>query len=185
MANDAKTVLQKYVSDMVSLEDHIYQAIDKQVKEVSDQPELSTKLQGFAQTAQRHSQQLQSRLGQMGGAANQPVKQGVAAVAGVAAGVIDKLRSDEESKDIRDDITAFNLSLTAYAMLYTTALALKDQETAQIAADFAKENADSIMYLHQNLPSIVIRNLKDNYNVAVDPTVTDQTRQLISSIWRS
>lgn len=31
---DAKAVLQKYVSDMLSLESHIFQAIDKQLKEI-------------------------------------------------------------------------------------------------------------------------------------------------------
>ena len=181
---DAKTLLQKYVSDMVSLEDHIFQAIDKQAKGNMDDPQMQTKFQTFAQTMASHREGLTARLKELGGAANQPIKQGVAAVAGVAAGVIDKLRSDEISKDIRDDLTALNLSLISYSMLHTTALSLGDRQTGDLAARYAQENADFIMYMHKILPSIVIRDLKQNYDVTPDASVTEETNKLVSEIWK-
>ena len=138
---DSKTILQKYVSDMLSLESHIHQAIDKQVKENRDDPEVSTKFSAFAETIKLHRDSLETRLKELGGAANSPIKEGVAAIAGVAAGVIDKLRSEEVSKDFRDDYTALGLSLISYEMLHTTALSLGDKQTADLAARNVKDNA--------------------------------------------
>src|SRR5689334_1029622 len=146
---DSKTILQKYVSDMLSLESHIHQAIDKQVKENNDDPEVSTRFAAFAQTVKNHRDSLQTRLDQIGGAANHPVKEGVAAVAGVAAGVIDKFRSEEVSKDFRDDFTALNLSLISYEMLHTTALSLGDRQTADLAAKNVKDNAEFVMWIQK------------------------------------
>ena len=34
-------IVTKYLSDMVALEAHIYQAIDKQVKETADEPDIN------------------------------------------------------------------------------------------------------------------------------------------------
>src|SRR5690349_19164253 len=128
---DAKTILQKYVSDMLSLEQHIHQAIDKQVKENLDDPQVRDKFAKFSQTLKAHESSLETRLSQLGGAANKPVKEAASAVAGVAAGVIDKFRSEEVSKDFRDDFTALSLSVISYQMLHTTALGLGDRQTAE------------------------------------------------------
>ncbi len=182
---DQKTVLQKYVSDMISLEAHIFQAIDKQVKENETEPGVKTHFQTFAQTLQTHQSALSTRLKALGGAANSPVKEGVAAVFGVAAGAIDKLRSEEVSKDFRDDFTALNLSLISYEMLHTTATALGDTETADLAARNARDNAEFITYIQQILPTIVLNELKKNHDLkTVDNTATEKTRELVSNLWK-
>jgi ferritin-like metal-binding protein YciE len=181
---DQKTLLQKYVSDMLSLEAHIFQAIDKQVKENATEGEIKVRLQTFAQTLETHHSALSTRLNALGGAANSPVKEGVAAVLGVAAGVIDKFRSEEVSKDFRDDFTALNLSLISYEMLYTTAVALGDRETADLAARHAKDNAQFVAYIQQILPQIVLSELQKNHEISVDPTATQKTKDLVDSLWK-
>ncbi len=184
---DSKTILQKYVSDMLALETHIHQAIDKQVKENQDDPEASSKFVTYAQTTASHTTALQARLDQLGGAANNPVKQGVAAVAGVAAGIIDKFRSEEVSKDFRDDFTAINLSLISYQMLHTTALALGDRQTADLAATGARDNANMVMELQRLIPRMVVRDLKKNHEevkLSLDDTAADETHKLISEVWK-
>jgi ferritin-like metal-binding protein YciE len=182
---DAKTILQKYVSDMLSLESHIAQAIDKQVKENKDTPELNSKFEVYSRTIQNHVQQLSSRLEQLGGAANSPVKEGVAAAMGVAAGVIDKFRSEEVSKNFRDDFTALNLSLISYEMLHTTALSLGDKETADLAARNAKDNAEFVVEIQKLIPQVVVNELRQNHEVTPDESAVNQTKELVSSIWKS
>lgn len=181
---DQKELLQKYVSDMISLEAHIYQAIDKQVKENETEGDVKTHFQTFANTLETHQSALATRLKALGGAANSPVKEGVAAVLGVAAGVIDKFRSEEVSKDFRDDFTALNLSLISYEMLHTTATALGDRETAELAARNAKDNAEFVTYIQQILPEIVLGELKKNHEVSVDDSATEKTRELVDSLWK-
>jgi len=181
---DAKTILQKYVSDMLSLESHIFQVIDKQLKANKDEKDVSGKFEVYARTLENHISQLKSRLEQLGGAANGPVKEGVAAVFGVAAGVIDKFRSEEASKDLRDDFTALNLSLISYQMLHVTALALDDKETADLAARNMKDNADFVMEIQQLVPSVVLRELGENHDITVNKEAASQTKELVSSIWK-
>lgn len=181
---DAKTILQKYVSDMLSLEGHISQAIDKQVKGNNDDPEVSTQFATFAKTIERHHTDLETRLSEMGGAANKPIKEGVATIAGVAAGLIDKLRSEEVSKDFRDDFTALNLSLISYEMLHTTALSLGDKQTADLAARNMKDNAEFVMFIQKVMPQIVIRDLKQNHDVTPDESAAKVTRDFVADIWK-
>jgi ferritin-like metal-binding protein YciE len=181
---DQKTLLQKYVSDMLSLEAHIYQAIDKQVKENATEPAVKARFEAFAKTLELHQSSLETRLKALGGAANSPVKEGVAAVLGVAAGVIDKMRSEEISKDFRDDFTALNLSLISYEMLHTTAVALGDRETADLAARNVKDNAAFVSYIQQILPQIVLSELQKNHEVTVDHSATAETKQLVDSLWK-
>jgi ferritin-like metal-binding protein YciE len=181
---DAKTLLQKYVSDMVALETHIHQAIDKQVKQKSHEPDVSSKFQAFALTTKQHKEALESRLEQLGGAANSPIKQGVAAVMGVGAGVVDFFRSEDTSKNFRDDFTALNLSLISYIMLHTTALSMHDQVTADMAARHAKDNAEFVMWIQKIVPTIVVNELRDNHDVVLDNSAAEASRQLIKDIWK-
>jgi ferritin-like metal-binding protein YciE len=181
---DQKTLLQKYVSDMVALESHIYQAIDKQVKENIDEPDVKMRFQTFAKTLEAHQSTLADRLKALGGAANSPVKEGVAAALGIAAGVIDKFRSEEVSKDFRDDFTALCLSLISYQMLYTTAVALGDRQTADLAATNVKDNAQFVNYIQQILPQVVVSELKKNHEVSVDASAVEETKNLVDSIWK-
>lgn len=182
--SDQKAVLQKYVSDMIALESHIFQAIDKQAKENESDQDVKQHFTSFAATLQNHQTALDARLKALGGAGNGPVKEGVAAIFGVAAGVIDKLRSDEQSKDFRDDYTALSLSLISYEMLHTTATALGDKETADLAASHAKENAEFVSYIQHILPQVIVKELKKNYDVSVDENATQQTKDLVGSIWK-
>lgn len=184
---DAKTLLQKYLSDMLSLESHIHQAIDKQVKENADNPMISSKFETYSRTMQSHRDALEARLKEMGGAANSPVKEGVAAVLGIAAGVIDKLRSEEVSKNFRDDFTALNLSLISYQMLHTTALGLGDRQTAELAARNIRDNADFVMEIQRLMPDIVVADLKKNHEevrLSLDESAAEETRKLIGEIWK-
>src|SRR5947209_8021922 len=95
-------VLQKYVGDQHALESHIVQALDKQLKLAEHAPEAKQKLSEFVGTLNAHLSALEARLTGLGGSATHPVKEAGAAVLGVAAGLIDKVRAEELSKDLRD-----------------------------------------------------------------------------------
>ncbi len=181
---DAKTILQKYVSDMLSLESHIAQAIGKQVKENQNDTMINGKFTAFTKVTETHVAALRDRLDGLGGAANAPVKEGVAAVLGVAAGLIDKLRSEEISKDLRDDYTALNLSLVSYQMLHVTATALGDQQTADLAARNLKDNAEFVMEIQKIIPDVVVRELKQNHELTLQENAAQKTNEVVAAIWK-
>jgi ferritin-like metal-binding protein YciE len=154
-------IVTKYLADMVALEGHIYQAIDKQVKETQDEPDVNPKLREIRDGLERHTNALRSRLDALGGQATSPIKEAGASVLGVAAGVIDKLRAEEISKDFRDNYTALSLSTISYVMLITTCLACDDTQTADLATKLLKENAQYVMDIGKLTPYTVVRDLSD------------------------
>jgi len=172
----------KYIGDMHALESHIFQAIDKQHKLLDDHPNAKEKIQTFRNTLDQHVNALQARLDELGGSPTHPIKEGVAAAAGVIAGLYDKVRTEEASKDLRDDYTAINASIIAYIMLHTTALAFNDQQTADLCKRHLTDNAHFVMDINNYMPELVLEEYKQD-GLTYDPAALQGARQVISGIW--
>ncbi|MGA7732079.1 MAG: DUF892 family protein [Chloroflexia bacterium] len=175
-------IVTKYLSDMVALEGHIYQAIDKQVKETQDETDINPKLREIRDTLEGHVNTLRGRLEALGGQATNPIKEAGASILGVAAGLIDKLRAEEVSKDLRDDYTAIGLSNISYVMLITTCLACNDKETADLATRHLKDNAQIAMDLADLVPYAVVRDLSDLTDL--NEYAVEEARERYSSAWK-
>ena len=89
------------------------------------------------------------------------VKRAGAVVAGVAAGVIDLVRTEGLPKNLRDDYTAFSLATISYAMLYTTAAGLGEREVAELAQQHLRDYAGAVTRLNALVPASVIRYLSE------------------------
>ncbi|MGI8586687.1 MAG: DUF892 family protein [Chloroflexia bacterium] len=178
---DKQQILQKYVGDMHALETHIQTAIDKQLKLAENDADAKAKLGEISGTLNGHLSALEMRLQALGGSPTHPVKEAGAAVLGAAAGLVDKVRAEELSKDLRDDYTALNLSIISYIMLNATALALGDQETASLAERNAKDNAQFVFWINNNMPKFVINDLKDS--TSVDSSAAEAGQAAVKQIW--
>ena len=176
-------ILQKYVGDQHALESHIFQAINKQVKLATNDAEAKAKFQEITATLQRHLDSLKTRLDALGGSATHPIKEAGAAALGVAAGLIDKVRAEEISKDLRDDYTAINLSIVSYIMLNATALALGDHETATLAERNVKDSADFVVWINNHMPKFVIKDLGDS-GASIDSSAVAASEAMVKRIWR-
>src|SRR5215212_4397557 len=176
-------IVTKYLADQLGLEGHIYQAIDKQVKETQDEPDMNAFLVQTRNTLEQHTNTLRARLEALGGKANSPVKEAGASILGVAAGVIDKLRAEEVSKDLRDNYTAISLSNISYVMLISTALACGDRETADLASRNLKENATIVMQIGHLIPQQVVNDLSDLTDL--NASAVTQARQMYSDAWKN
>lgn len=175
--------LTKYLGDMHALESHILQAIEKQVQMLDAHADAQEKVRLYHTAIAGHLDALQARLDALGGSPTHPMKEGVAAVLGIAAGLYDKVRTEEASKDLRDDYTAINHSIIAYEMLHTTALALGDQETADLSKRHLTDNARFVMEINAFMPKLVLDELReDGLTVADGALATAQ--QTVSEIWR-
>ncbi len=172
----------KYLGDMHALESHILQAIDKQEKLLHDHPSAKELISTFRTTLESHVNALQARLDALGGSPTHPVKEAAAAAAGVVAGLYDKVRNEEASKDLRDDYTAINHSVIAYIMLQTTALAFNDRETADLCKRHLTENATFVMDINSYMPELVMEEFRQD-GLAIDESATSTARQTVSEIW--
>ena len=183
--SDRKDTLQKYVSDMLALERHIHDAVRRQKddNDVKKHPEASRVINRIEATLDEHIEHLERHLKAIGGNSASPVKEAVSAVAGVAAGLYDKVRSEEVSKMLRDDYTALSLAAISYTMLHTTGLALSDHQTAEIALHHLGHWTPLIVEISEVIPLVVTKELADNglgVSAAVGQEAIRNTQQLWS-----
>jgi hypothetical protein len=94
------------------------------------------------------------------------------------------VRNEGLPKNLRDDYTAFSLATIGYLMLHTTALALDDQEVADLAREHFADYARAVTLLHNVVPGAVIRFLKED-GLLVREDVLPEISRTIEEIWRS
>ena len=177
-------VLKTYTSDVHALVSHGVQAIHRQVEQLKDvsHQDAKTAVVAFEATLRSQQSALEDRVKALGGSGTAPVKDAVAAVAGVAAGLIDAVRPAETAKAIRDDHTYFNHLGISWLMLYTTATSLADAETAALAERGYQDTTKMIMQVDRILPKIVVEELRENKLLA-PADVREQARLMIKNAW--
>lgn len=169
-------VVSQYVSDMRVLEAHIQEALEKQVGQTKDQPDINRAIQQYADTTKRHVERLDQHLTTLG---NQDTivdkaKGGVSALFGIAAGMVDAVRTHPASKNLRDDYTAGSLAVIGYVMLRTTALACNDRTTAQLAETQMGETIEMLQWIARTIPEVVVRELEEERDIQLQPGAAQQ-----------
>ena len=179
-----RNTIADYVGDMTALESHIEEALDRQLKEVKDDPAALAAVQEFHDTVKRHRDTLRALQEEAGKTIGNPIKDAGAALLGKAAGVIDLVRTEGISKSLRDDYAAFSLAAIGYSMLHTTATALGDKKVASLAERHLQDHAENIMRINEIMPEVVIRELKKDDHEA-DASAADATRKAVNRSWES
>lgn len=160
-------IVSQYVSDMHVLEKHIQEALDRQVEQTKDQPDINRAIQQYAATSKRHVERLARRLEELGSQDSivDKAKEGVSALFGIAAGAIDAVRTHPVAKDLRDDYTAGSLAVISYVMLKTTALACNDRQTATLAETHMGEMIEMLQWVARTIPEVTVRDLQEERDV--------------------
>lgn len=176
--------VRKYVADMLAVTKHIHEAIERQknderVQADTDASQIVNRIDGVLEG---HITALESHLEGIGGAPTSPIKDAVGAVAGVAAGLYDKVRVDTVSKMLRDDYTALSMAAISQTMLHTTGLAMKEQATASLAHSQLSDITPLIVDLSEVVPLVVARELA-NDGENVDTSVGPEARRNTQKAW--
>jgi ferritin-like metal-binding protein YciE len=173
-----------YVGDMVALESHIEEALDRQITEVQDDPDARAAVQRFHDMVKQHRDALVAMQEQVGTTAGNPIIAAGAALLGKAAGVIDLVRTEGISKSLRDDYTAFSLAAISYSMLHTTSLGLGNPQVASLAERHLTDYAGAIERINEIMPGVVDRELaKDGHQT--DSSVVATTRKVVAKAWKT
>ncbi len=183
MADDKnQKTIADYVGDMVALENHIEEALDRQLKMENDHPQAAAAIRRFHDMVKGSRDALKAHQEQLGDTGGNPIKAAGSAVLGVAAGLIDKVRTEGVSKALRDDYTAFNLAAISYSMLHTTALGLGNPQVAQLAERHLTDYAGAIERINEIMPAVVHRELvKDDHQA--NPGAVAETRKMVAAAW--
>ena len=173
-----------YVGDMVALESHIEEALDRQLTETEDDPEARAAVQRFHDMVKQHRDTLKALQEQVGTTAGNPIIAAGSTLLGKAAGVIDLVRTEGISKSLRDDYAAFSLAAISYSMLHTTALGLGNQQVASLAERHLTDYAGAIERINEIMPGVVHRELvKDGHQA--DEKAVAATRQVVPNAWHA
>jgi ferritin-like metal-binding protein YciE len=173
-----------YVGDMVALESHIEEALDRQLTETKDDPEAHAAVQRFHDMVKSHRDSLKSLQGEVGSTAGNPIIAAGSALLGKAAGVINLVRTEGISKALRDDYAAFSLAAISYSMLHTTALGLGNRKVAEVAERYLTDYAGAIERINEVMPGVVERELaKDGHRT--DKAAVAATNAMVAKAWRA
>ena len=183
MARDRDTAINSYITDMIALEDHIGKALKAQISDLNDYPDLDAEIRQVHHLVEHHISDLRALAERRkAGGITETVKRAGAAMAGVAAGVIDLVRTEGLPKNLRDDYTAFSLATIGYAMLYTTAAGLGEREVAELAQQHLRDYAGAVTRLNTLVPASVIRYLREE-GLPVQESVLSEVGRTIKAAW--
>ncbi len=183
MARDRDTAINSYITDMIALEDHIGKALKAQISDLNDYPDLDAEIRQVHHLVEHHISDLRALAERRkAGGITETVKRAGAAVAGVAAGVIDLVRTEGLPKNLRDDYTAFSLATIGYAMLYTTAAGLGEREVAELAQQHLRDYAGAVTRLYTLVPASVIRYLREE-GLPVQESVLSEVGRATKAAW--
>ena len=179
----ATETLLMYVNDVLALERLIHEAITSQSKDdnVCAHFETSALMKKIAACSETRLHDLKELSDSLGGGAG-AIKETVAAVAGVFAGLYDMVRKHPVSRMLRDDYTALALASTAYSMLYTTAVALRSDQVATVAKRGLCKVAPLVLQVSHLIPAIVVDELADDHP-DVNRTAIDDAREATTRAW--
>jgi ferritin-like metal-binding protein YciE len=173
-----------YVGDMVALESHIEEALDRQLTETKDDPEALAAVQRFHDMVKAHRDSLKSLQDEVGSTAGNPIIEAGSTLLGKAAGAINLVRTEGISKGLRDDYAAFSLAAISYSMLHTTALSLGNRKVADVAERYLTDYAGAIERINEVMPGVVERELaKDGHKT--DPGAVKATNAMVAKAWHS
>lgn len=174
-----------YVGDMVALESHIEEALDRQLKVTQPDPQAHAAVQRFHDTVKANRDALKAYQARVGTTPGNPIIEKGSALLGVAAGLIDKIRAEGISKSLRDDYTAFNHAAMAYTMLHVTALALGDRSTATLAEKGLRGYAGAVQEINHIIGDVVIWELEKDGHQITDTNAANQNREAVDKIWKA
>ena len=182
--DDKMETLRGYVNDMLAVERDLHQAFrrHKDDKTTKTYPQTAAALQQIEDRIDVHVASLERQLQRLG-TAESPVKAAVGAVLGAVAGVYGKIRDDRVSRMLRDDYTALNFATICYEMLHTTALALREKQTADLALAHLKDFTPLIVELSDEMPRLLIRELTDEGKTPADANAAEQAARNTREAW--
>jgi ferritin-like metal-binding protein YciE len=184
VARDRNEAINSYITDMLALEEHIEKAIKGQLTDLKDYPDVLAALRDIHTRVEHHISDLRMVSDQRkAGGVVESVKRAGSAVAGVAAGVIDLIRTEGLPKNLRDDYTAFSLANIGYVMLHTTALAFEDQEVADLAHQHLRDYTDAVIRLNSLIPAAVVR-LLEQQGLPVRADIVSEVNANVAEAWK-
>jgi ferritin-like metal-binding protein YciE len=173
-----------YVGDMVALEAHIEEALDRQLHSTTDTSVAHEAIQRFHDNVKASRDTMRQYQEEVGSTGPKPLVQAGAALLGKAAGIIGKIRTEGVTKSLRDDYTAFNHAAIGYTLLHVTAVALGDARTAKLAESGLKSYAAMVQEINHLIAEVTIEELRKDGHALVEPQAAAKNGKVVDRVWK-
>jgi ferritin-like metal-binding protein YciE len=185
MTQDRNEAINSYITDMLSLEEHIEKALRGQLEDLKDYPDVVQEIKQVHRQVEHHISDLKE-ISQRRNAQGptDAIKRAGSALLGLGAAAVDMVRTEGLAKNLRDDYTAFSLATIGYVMLQTTALALDEREVADLAHQHFADYAGAVTVLHNVVPGAVVRYLREE-GLPVREDVLPEISRTIEEVWHA
>lgn len=183
-ADEARAAeLKRHLSDMIALDRELLTAIRRQLQgpELESFDSARMTLEETERALERHIADLDAEQEALGGAQGGGVKNIAASMAGAAASVVDRLRTEPVSRMLRDDYVALSLVDISYWMLRSTALAMDNERLADRAEACANEIRPLFERLGEAVPQAAMQEVIQR---AVHPEAMEQAAKDIEDAMR-
>jgi len=183
MHEQTRQYLATYVEDLHSLVTHGLQPVGHQLDEArerehADAAPLIAELQ---RVLREHQHALAERMRALGTSPTTGVQDAATAVAGVVAGIYNRVRTEAVAKSLRDDSTFLSHCSISWLMLLATARSLGDHEVEELAEHGYRDCARLVMRIDRVMPSLVVEELRQDGFAAED--VADWAHRIVSDAW--
>ncbi len=166
---DVKEVLRDYVTDMLGVEKHTLESIERQRDDsrMKNYREAHQLVMCIERTLNTHILALEQYLSSInGGGIESAFKKAASSAVGALSGLYSKVRGgDPVSRDMRDNYSALSLVAISYTMLHTTARALDDNRLADLALKHLHDITPLVVSLSKVIPVLVAQELTDEGKV--------------------
>ena len=163
----SRDVLHPLLNDLIALQRHLHEAAERQLgaDALAEHWDARNLLQRLVPRLESNAAALGQALERRGGRVS-PLKHGLGALTGIAAGWLDRARGEHEiTRDLRDDYVVISLVIVSYGVLNAAAAAQDDAQTADLACDHLDGLVSLLDELRIVLPEVALR----EFSLAEDP----------------
>ena len=162
--------VQRHLSDMLAVDGHILEAIERQRQDerVREHVDTNRVLIEIERVLGEHVRALESLADTYGAKGQSTLKRAVTEALGFVAGLYDKMRDHTLSRMLRDDYAAISLAAMSYTALHAFGLAVREQRIADLALRHLHDYTGILIEISRVLPEVVVEEVADEVGGQVD-----------------
>ena len=173
MTRTPDEVINRYITEMLALEDHIGIALRAQIAGWRDEhPVFTNQLETIHRSVRRHILALKGLSDDRDAGAGSAVTE-----------VVKRAGYEDLPQALRDDYTALGLAAIGYVMLLTSARALGDSRVADLAEQHLKDHVEAELTIRRTIPVAVVTFLQRD-GVPAHAGVLPAVGRALDEVWQ-
>ncbi len=179
-------LITKHIADISALEKHILEAVQRQRESeaVKSNVDVNRVVMDVERVLTSHIASLDTLAASYDGEGEAGFKKALLAAAGMAAGLYDRLRESELTRDLRDDYTALSLATMGYTAMHAFALGITEPRLADLAGRHLADLTPLLIELSKLIPVTTITDLaKEHPDLGVDTSKISEAVENTQRAW--